>query len=70
MLAGEVNHDDGDVHFIDASIVWVHRTAIAAYDGLYDVNQGAKKQGIHLNFSIRTKSSAFLQRFNRLVLSF
>ena len=27
------------VNFQDAGLVWVHRTSIAAYDGIYDVNQ-------------------------------
>ena len=27
------------VNFQDAGIVWVHRTSISSYDGLYDVNQ-------------------------------
>ena len=33
----DVNNDD-TVNFIDAGIVWVHRTTNALYDGLYDVN--------------------------------
>jgi parallel beta-helix repeat protein len=32
-------NNDGKVNFIDAGIVWVHRTTNAVYDGLYDVNQ-------------------------------
>ena len=32
-----MNNDD-KVNFIDAGIVWVHRTTNAVYDGLYDVN--------------------------------
>jgi uncharacterized repeat protein (TIGR01451 family) len=34
----DVNNDN-KVNFIDAGIVWVHRTTNAPYDGLYDVNQ-------------------------------
>ena len=34
----DVNNDD-KVNFIDAGIVWVHRTTNVPYDGLYDVNQ-------------------------------
>ena len=37
----DVNNDD-KVNFIDAGIVWVHRTTNALYDGLYDVNQDGK----------------------------
>jgi uncharacterized repeat protein (TIGR01451 family) len=34
----DVNADE-DVDFIDAGLVWVHRTSKVLYDGLYDVNQ-------------------------------
>jgi parallel beta-helix repeat protein len=34
----DVNNDK-KVNFIDAGIVWVHRSTNAVYDGLYDVNQ-------------------------------
>ena len=37
----DVNNDN-KVNFIDAGIVWVHRTTNAVYDGLYDVNQDGK----------------------------
>jgi hypothetical protein len=33
----DVNNDDG-VDFIDAGLVWTHRTTLAVYDGLFDVN--------------------------------
>jgi PKD repeat protein len=33
----DVNNDD-KVNFVDAGIVWVHRTTNAVYDGIYDVN--------------------------------
>jgi hypothetical protein len=34
----DVNNDN-DVNFIDAGIVWTHRTTQTCYDGLFDVNQ-------------------------------
>ena len=37
----DVNNDD-KVNFIDAGIVWVHRTTNAVYDGLYDVTGDGK----------------------------
>ena len=33
----DVNNDN-KVNFVDAGIVWVHRTTNAVYDALYDVN--------------------------------
>jgi parallel beta-helix repeat protein len=34
----DVNNND-EVSFVDAGLVWIHRTSRVEYDGLYDVNQ-------------------------------
>ena len=32
-------NNDCEINFIDAGLVWLHRTSQAVYDGLYDINR-------------------------------